>query len=63
LAGNVKGMQNIILTQFAFSQHPGGCHFAFADGSVQFLSENMNLAVYQSLGAMADGLPLGGLGQ
>lgn len=42
------------------SYHPGGCHVALADGSVQFISENMNLTVYQRLAVAADGLPIGG---
>jgi prepilin-type N-terminal cleavage/methylation domain-containing protein/prepilin-type processing-associated H-X9-DG protein len=41
------------------SYHPGGCHFALVDGSVQFFSQNINLAVYRSLGIRNDGLPLG----
>ncbi len=45
------------------SFHPGGCHFAMADGSVHFLSENANLDVLQSLGVRGDGLPLEGLPQ
>ncbi len=43
------------------SFHPGGCHFAMADGSVHFVSENIDLATYRALGARSDGLPLGGL--
>ena len=31
------------------SWHPGGCNFAIADGSVQFLSETINLLTYQRL--------------
>ncbi len=30
------------------SQHTGGCHLLFADGSVHFASENINLTVYKS---------------
>jgi prepilin-type N-terminal cleavage/methylation domain-containing protein/prepilin-type processing-associated H-X9-DG protein len=41
------------------SYHPGGCHFALADGSVHFVSEAIDLAVYRSAGARNDGLPLG----
>ncbi len=41
------------------SRHPGGCHFAMADGSVQFLSENMDLAVYRDLADRDDGCPVG----
>ncbi len=31
------------------SEHPGGCHFAFVDGSVQFLNENIELDLLLSL--------------
>ena len=41
------------------SRHEGGCHVAMADGSVQFLSENMNITVYQDLAQRADGSPIG----
>ena len=42
------------------SWHPGGCHFAFGDGSVHFLSENMDITAYRGLGARDDGIPVGG---
>jgi len=45
------------------SFHPGGCHFAMADGSVHFVSQNTDLAVLQQLGVRNDGLPLGGLSE
>lgn len=41
------------------SFHVGGCHFTLGDGSVRFVSENINLATYQQLARRADGLPLG----
>ncbi len=41
------------------SHHEGGCHFLVADGSVHFVSENVDLATYQSLGIINDGLPVG----
>lgn len=41
------------------SQHPGGAHFIFCDGSVQFLSENMDTATYERLGYRNDGLVIG----
>jgi prepilin-type N-terminal cleavage/methylation domain-containing protein/prepilin-type processing-associated H-X9-DG protein len=31
------------------SQHPGGAHFAMVDGSVHFLSENIDFGLYQAL--------------
>jgi prepilin-type N-terminal cleavage/methylation domain-containing protein/prepilin-type processing-associated H-X9-DG protein len=43
------------------SFHSGGCHFGMADGSVQFVSANINLLTYYSLGIMNDGGPIGGL--
>ena len=41
------------------SRHPGGCQFVFADGSVHFLSENIDYETYQKLGDRRDGLPVG----
>ena len=31
------------------SAHAGGLHFAYADGSVHFISDNINLALYRAL--------------
>ena len=41
------------------SRHPGGCHMGMADGSVQFVSESIDLAVHRDLGDRQNGLPLG----
>ncbi len=43
------------------SNHPGGCHFCMADGSVHFVPEVIDINLYRSLGIRNDGLPLGGL--
>jgi len=43
------------------SFHPGGCQFGLLDGSVHFVSETINLDVYQTLANRDDGLPQGGL--
>lgn len=41
---------NGVLMEMSFgSYHVGGAHFTLGDGSVRFLSENMDLKVYQSL--------------
>lgn len=40
------------------SRHPGGCQFVFADGSVHYLSENINYVTYQKLGDRRDGEPV-----
>jgi prepilin-type processing-associated H-X9-DG protein len=44
----------------ASSWHSGGVQFLFADGSVQFISENINQSVYRDLSQFADGQPTGG---
>ncbi len=50
-----------IQTRTFGSFHSGGCHFGMGDGSVQFVSANINLATYYSLGITNDGGPIGGL--
>ncbi|MCI0333147.1 MAG: DUF1559 domain-containing protein [Planctomycetes bacterium] len=37
------------------SNHPGGAHFALADGSVRFVSENIDTITYGRLASRADG--------
>lgn len=41
------------------SNHPGGANFLMVDGSVQYLSQNVNYQTYQRLGGRQDGLPVG----
>jgi prepilin-type N-terminal cleavage/methylation domain-containing protein/prepilin-type processing-associated H-X9-DG protein len=41
------------------SRHTGGAQFLLADGSVRFLSENINHPTYQSLGGRSDGQVIG----
>lgn len=42
-----------------FSFHTGGCHALLGDGSVRFLSENLDTQVIRRLCARADGEPVG----
>lgn len=41
------------------SSHVGGAHFLKADGSVSFISENLNATTYENLGNRRDGNVLG----
>ena len=41
------------------SRHIGGVNFAFADGSVQFLKQTINMKTYQLLGCRNDGFTAG----
>ena len=42
-----------------FSQHTGGAQFAMCDGSVQFISDNINQDTYQNLGSLSGGEVVG----
>jgi prepilin-type processing-associated H-X9-DG protein len=39
----------------ASSFHPGGCNFAFADGSVHFIKDSISMQAYESLGTRGSG--------
>lgn len=39
----------------AGSWHPGGAHFLLGDGSVRFLSENMDMRIYRGISTRAEG--------
>ncbi|QDU38221.1 Type II secretion system protein G precursor [Maioricimonas rarisocia] len=43
----------------ARSRHTGGVHAGMGDGSVRFISENLDLTTWQRLGARNDGQPVG----
>jgi prepilin-type N-terminal cleavage/methylation domain-containing protein/prepilin-type processing-associated H-X9-DG protein len=39
------------------SYHPGGAQFTFGDGSVRFVAQTVNYAVYSAMGGRNDGAP------
>jgi len=41
------------------SKHVGGAHFVLGDGTVRFISENINYVTYQALGDRRDGTVVG----
>lgn len=53
LPDNVR--DRIISDDCAYSWHPGGCNFAFVDGSVRLISDSIDLTTYRLLGDRADG--------
>lgn len=49
-----------VLMEMSFgSYHVGGAHFTMADGSVRFISENIDLKLYQSLATIKGREPIG----
>ena len=58
--GTVTGSneENLRLNAFG-SQHTGGAQFALADGSVRFISENVDRNVSRALGTRAGGEVVG----
>jgi hypothetical protein len=46
--GGINGLQR----ETAGSDHRGGAHFGMADGTVRFLSENMDMPLYTALGTI-----------
>lgn len=55
---NAGNTINSRYTSFS-SEHKGGAHFAFCDGSVHFISETINKRTYSLLGSRNDGQPVG----
>ena len=51
--------QNWQTSQGFKSNHRGGAQFAMADGSTQFITEDIDYATYQRLGDRRDGEPVG----
>jgi prepilin-type N-terminal cleavage/methylation domain-containing protein len=49
-----------IMSRTFGSFHTGGCHFGLADGSVRFVSQNVDYNTYVSLGIRNDNFPIGG---
>jgi prepilin-type processing-associated H-X9-DG protein len=47
----INGVETSAFSSF----HPGGCHFVFGDGRVQFVSQNIDEYVYVGLGSMQGG--------
>ena len=42
------------------SQHTGGCIFGMSDGSVHFVSQNIDINLYRQMAVRNDGLPVAG---
>jgi len=50
---------SIVTSHAAKSPHPGGAHFCLCDGSVRFISDEIDYPTYQALGDRADGMSVG----
>lgn len=59
-SGPCNQIKDVGATSAGFkSRHVGGAHFVLGDGSVRFLSQNIDYLTYQKLGNRADGQPIG----
>tara|TARA_R110002111_G_scaffold258083_1_gene326815 strand:- start:45737 stop:46684 length:948 start_codon:yes stop_codon:yes gene_type:complete len=56
---SLVGMHQIMNNRLG-SYHVGGAHHSMADGSVHFVSENIDMVIYRALAQRQDGLPTGG---
>jgi len=62
LIGNFSALQNVVYNSplYAFrSSHAGGCNFLFCDGTVRFLNQSIDMALYKALGSRARGEVVG----
>jgi prepilin-type N-terminal cleavage/methylation domain-containing protein/prepilin-type processing-associated H-X9-DG protein len=57
--GNNKSSSSRGQTTGFGSMHTGGAHFLMGDGSVRFLTENLDAVIYRNLGTINDGYPVG----
>jgi prepilin-type processing-associated H-X9-DG protein len=58
-ANPARDLHNWNLSWGFKSMHPGGANFVFADGSVHFLHEDIDIRTYQLLGCRNDSQPTG----
>ncbi|MFM7291888.1 MAG: DUF1559 domain-containing protein [Planctomycetia bacterium] len=57
---DAAGIHPHMVWQMTFSSsHRGGAQFLTADGAVSFVSETVNLSIYQQMGVLNDGSPSG----
>ncbi len=57
--GNNSGTVSRGQTTGFGSLHTGGCHFLIGDGTVRYVSENIDTTIYRNLGTVNDGNPIG----
>lgn len=57
--GNNNGTASRGQTSGFGSLHVGGCHFLIGDGTVRYISENIDTTIYRNLGTINDGNPIG----
>jgi len=57
--GDLENAINNLMGRAFGSYHKGGAQFVFVDGSVNFISENINMGTYQNLAIRNDGNVLG----